>query len=953
MSELPSEPTTATDPFDTATLRAAVLAGWAASDLRFREDANAEEALASGGYADRALIEMLSNGLDAAVSASVPAHIRVVFDGAELRVANTGAALTGAGVAGLATLRASAKRGERETVGHFGVGFTAVRTVTDAPRIVSTSGGVRFDVSATAAAVAQVGSDALDAEVAARTGVIPALRLPWPVDAAEPGPPAGFATEVRLPIRPDAVGAVRDQLAGAGEWLFFALPGLIGLEILDESGTRSWTRVDEDGTSTIGAARFVVVSASGRLPAALLAGRPVEERTRTRWWLSWVRPLDGPAHGVLGAPTPTDERLTLPADLYGTFPVDDTRRRLAPGPATEHLLAAAADGYLELFPGVPAGERWRLIPPEDFPAGPIDGMLRAAVLAALGSAPVLRTALDEPVSPGDAVLVSDLPDEAAPLLAQALPGLLPVPGSAAADRALRRVGVQALPLAQALPALSGLQRASDFWWHLYEALRSAPTDALAGLPVPLVGGALRPGPRGALLPHGVDAGLLARVAREVPTLPVVEPEAAHPLLARLGATPADAAALADHPALLARYADFRAELEDTDPDPDELDDLAVLALDLIVAGGAAVPDVVLTDADDEPWPAQELLAPGAPFAAVLDPDADLPLVHSRWSQAYDRDVLAAAGVRVGLPVISVGDAEVADLPDAADWPGVAADRVTVLADLDLIDDWAGFLALLAADPRAREAVADPAGYSSWWLRRFAVVSGQPLGHYRRPGAGELVGLYDPVPLDLDEALLAGLGFSGSLNDAVADDPEELLARYADPGRTVPAVHVPALTAVVAGLLRSRPDRPLPERVRTLTGAAVPADRALVLNAPYWAQVLDAADLVPGGDDPQAVADALELDLTSQTRMEPLPAGDVTHERVASAALAVEPVSVQIRPGLTVEYRGRAVPVRWWSGPTGLIADGSPQGVGRAVAWAADRWPDRFLAIAALTGELGR
>ena len=940
------------DPFDTATLRAAVLAGWAASDLRFREDANAEEALALGGYAGRALIELLCNGVDAAVSASVDARIRVSFDGAELRVANTGAPLSAAGVAGLATLRASAKRDERQTVGHFGVGFTAVRTVTDAPRIMSTSGGVGFDARATAEAVAELASGALDAEVAARAGVLPALRLPWPLDADEPGPPAGFVTEVRLPIRPEALAAVREQLAGAGEWLFFALPGLRALAIVDESGTRSWTRTDEGGTTTIGASRFAVVQVSGQLPAALLADRPVEERARTRWWLSWVRPLDGFAHGVLGAPVPTDERLTLPADLYGTFPVDDTRRRLAPGPATDFLLAAAGDAYVELVGVTPAGARWRLVPPDDFPAGMIDGTLRSFVLAALGSAPVLRTALDEPVAPGAAVLVSDLPEQAAPLLAQALPGLLRPPESAAADRALRRLGVQAVPLAQAVSTLSGLSRPPQFWWEVYETLRSAPTDALSGLPVPLVGGVLRPGPRGALLPHDVDGGLLDRVAQEVPTLPVVAPEAAHPLLARLGATAADAAVLAEHPALLARYAGFRADLDDDDPDPEELDALATLALDLVVAGGVAVPGVVLTDADDEPWPAEELLAPDAPFAAVLGADADLPQVHARWSQAYHQDVLAAVGVRVGLPVTSVAGQDLADLPDGADWPGVAADQVTVLADLDLIEDWAGFLALLAADRRAREAVADPDSYSSWWMRRFATLSGQPLGHFRRPGPGELVGLYHPVPLDLDEALLAGLGLPSSLSDAAADDADELLARYADPERTVPAVHVPAVTAAVVALLRGEPDRPLPDRVRTLAGTAVPAADALVLDAPWWAQVLDAADQVPGGDDPRAVADALELDLASRTGADPVPPGETTVERTASAALAVEPVSLQVRPGLTVRFRGRDTPVRWWSGANGLIADGSPQGVGRAVAWAAGRWDDRFLAIAALTGEWG-
>ena len=42
------------DPFETAGLRGRVLDAWAASPARFREDANAEEDYALGGYRDRA-----------------------------------------------------------------------------------------------------------------------------------------------------------------------------------------------------------------------------------------------------------------------------------------------------------------------------------------------------------------------------------------------------------------------------------------------------------------------------------------------------------------------------------------------------------------------------------------------------------------------------------------------------------------------------------------------------------------------------------------------------------------------------------------------------------------------------------------------------------------------------------------------------------------------------------
>ena len=114
------------DPFGTAALRAVVMDAWAASPARFREDANAEEALFVGGYVGRVLVELAANAADAARAAGVPAQLRVRLHGNELRVANSGSPLTPAGVAALSSLRASAKRDSLAAVGHFGVGFTAV-----------------------------------------------------------------------------------------------------------------------------------------------------------------------------------------------------------------------------------------------------------------------------------------------------------------------------------------------------------------------------------------------------------------------------------------------------------------------------------------------------------------------------------------------------------------------------------------------------------------------------------------------------------------------------------------------------------------------------------------------------------------------------------------------------------------------------------------------------------
>ena len=139
------------DPVGTAELRRTVLAAWTASPARFREDANAEEDYALGGYRDRVIVELAQNAADAAVRAGVAGRLRLTLRDGTLVAANTGAPLDAAGVAALSTLRASSKRehsvdASRDTtqtiVGRFGVGFAAAAAVSDEPHIASLTGAV-------------------------------------------------------------------------------------------------------------------------------------------------------------------------------------------------------------------------------------------------------------------------------------------------------------------------------------------------------------------------------------------------------------------------------------------------------------------------------------------------------------------------------------------------------------------------------------------------------------------------------------------------------------------------------------------------------------------------------------------------------------------------------------------------------------------------------------------
>ncbi|HEY6424932.1 MAG TPA: hypothetical protein VIY28_17175 [Pseudonocardiaceae bacterium] len=411
-----------TDPFGTAALRDGVLAAWRGSPTRFREDANTESDLALLGYADRLLVELAQNAADAAQRAGAPGHLRVIVEGDELRAANTGTPLDSAGVAALAALRASAKRAG-SSVGRFGVGFAAVLGVTDAPQVVSSSGGVAFSAQRTAQAVA--GDPALRAELRRRGGRPPVLRLVWPVEG---DPPSGFDTEVRLPLRagvdPEALLAAFADEAGD---LLLALPWLHRIDIGDRMLRRDGQDpvLVHDGS---GLRRWRVVRSAGLLPTAALAGLGAE--ARPEWNLCWALPVDGdgiplPLTGeVLHAPTPTAERLTLPARLIGTVPVDSSRRHVHPGPAADLLLGTAARAYPKLAAALAADQRTALVPAAGFPAGEIDAALREAVLEALRGSRWLPGAAGDDVAPAAAqVLDVPLPDLTA-LLADVAPDLL-------------------------------------------------------------------------------------------------------------------------------------------------------------------------------------------------------------------------------------------------------------------------------------------------------------------------------------------------------------------------------------------------------------------------------------------------------------------------------------------------------------------------------------------------
>ncbi|WP_411076976.1 sacsin N-terminal ATP-binding-like domain-containing protein [Streptomyces sp. cmx-10-25] len=1042
--------TDGTDPFGTARLRRGVLDAWGASPARFREDANAEEDLALGGYRDRLVVELAQNAADAARRAGVPGRLRLTLHPADregpaaLAAANTGAPLDAAGAESLSTLRASAKReqgGEGDTgaVGRFGVGFAAVLAVTDEPAVLGRHGGVRWSLAEARELAAEAArySPGLGDELRRRDGHVPLLRLPLP---AEGTAPEGYDTVVVLPLRDAAAHDLAERLLSSiDDALLLTLPGLSEVVVETPEGVRTLRRSEADGYvliedsasdrtggSTSGAHRWRTVGHAGPLDPELLRGRPVEERLRPHWSVTWAVPVDdagAPRYPrttpVVHAPTPTDEPLGIPALLIASLPLDTARRHPAPGPLTDFLVQRAADAYAELLAD------WRPVTtsaldlvPGPFGKGPLDGALREAILDRLPRvgflAPAVPTEELPALRPIEAEVVEGAGAETVNVLAEVFPTLLP----AGLERRpeLRTLGVGRVPLTEAVDRLAGVDRPAGWWWRLYDSLAGVDPDRLTGLPVPLAeeDGDTRSrtaiGPRQVLLPQEGTPPELARLG-----LKVAHPDAAHPLLEKLGALPATPRAiLTTHQVRLAVAASLDVgEIWDEDIDALDAEELAETVLGLVRDAELAPGEepwlgaLALPDEDGELAPAGELVLPGSPFAAVVRED-EIALVDAGLAARWGEQPLTACGVLATFALVRANDLVLdpdevepregdypepddAGLLDAVDvWCEDVLDRlpetpvppvateITAVRDLDLVDDdaWPRALALLASPP-LRDALIEPVrvllpdgrtetvrSYTAWWLRDHPVLDGRRPAGLRAAGTDPLLtGLYDSADATgfEDEQVLRALGVRTSV-PALLDEPggaAELLGRLADPDRDVTAPQLHALYTALADL---DPEQvTLPDELRAVVDGVVTvvdAADAVVADAPDLLPLTAGLPLLPVS--PSRAVDLAEL-FQVRRLSETVEAEVTTSGEEHGVPDAVTALLGPATPGFYVEHeelRAGGVELDWRRTPDGTVHAATLEGVAAGLAWSAGQWPRRFEVAALLedptrTEELSR
>jgi hypothetical protein len=653
---------------------------------------------------------------------------------------------------------------------------------------------------------------------------------------------------------------------------------------------------------------------------------------------------------------------------------------------------APVPGLLNLVPG-PVGR------------GELDARLGGAILRRLpevaflpvaGPAPEGQPAgtVAEPrsrVRPRDALLLGTGLTGLADFLAPVVPNLIAGPTRHPAYAAL---GVRRLPLADLADMLATLDRPPSWWRRLYDVLAAASPEELGelgALPVPLADGRVVRGARGVLLP-GPGLEHSARLA--VLGLRVAHPEAAHPLLARLGAVEATPRSVLGHPATRAAV---EASYDDEDPAP-----IADVVLGLVAAANAErgeyawLADLALPDADGEWCPAGELLLPDGPLAGVVAADAPFGIVAPATLERFGAATLEAAGVLSSFELLTAHDVSLddpdLDVDDAQGWadqirarlPGgtVPPTALEVLAvrDLELVDPdrWPRALELLG-EPPLRAALIEPTrvwladgrhtdvlSYTAWWLRRHVTLGGRHPTELRAADADPLLtGLYDAAgPAGLcqqenhaiaralaDPAIARALGVRTTLADLLAEPggPNELLGRLADPARPVSRPQLRALWAALATAGFTPDEVTPPDRVRAIRGDEVTvadAEEVLVLDAPdLWPMVAARPLVLARHDLAPRLADLLDLPLVSEEvagvvesppRRRPVPP-------VVHAVLPAAPPAYQAHDRLVVD--GLDVP---WRYRDGEVHAAGPEGLACGLAWAAGQWPLRHLLTALLT-----
>lgn len=360
------------------------LDAWRVSPNQVQKDYNEEQALLSGGYADRQILELVQNATDAVIGRS-EARIELRIAGQRLYAANTGAPLDEGGLKALIFGSLSEKRGEE--VGRFGLGFRSLLRLGGTVDFFSAGIAFRFDPSWCASEARQAARLGPDADA-------PGMRLVKALNVANERKLDDVLAELRWAdtvvraqlAAPASTKAMRREI-GAFPTEFLLFPDAdITLDLRDgtekirrlQRATRETVRALLDGDKEqawhVFSRRFTVTDAAAREDAGALHAR---ETIR----MSWAIPAtgrDSPAGRFWNA-FPTQSDSVLPGILDSRWKVNSDRSGLTGQAWNAALMRCAAKLVAENLatlatpddPGRPIGALPTQLERIDAPAAPL------------------------------------------------------------------------------------------------------------------------------------------------------------------------------------------------------------------------------------------------------------------------------------------------------------------------------------------------------------------------------------------------------------------------------------------------------------------------------------------------------------------------------------------------------------------------------------------------------
>lgn len=367
-----------------ASLRSDADAGRQAYAWRVLDERGAAEEMVRDQYTGRYPLELVQNANDAAASPGATGRrVRFVVTPWALLVADEGAGFGDDQVRAICGLARSSKDA-RKSIGHKGLGFKAVREITDRPQIVAAQSSFGFDAERLRHDVTSVlGPSPLPGQR------LPDYAFPYRVTEEDLGPDAatvtalradGFGTILRLPFRagisPEAVSDHLCQSLDPRVLLF-----LDGLERIEVVGTKQDFVAEVARTSndrvelrtSAGIRRFLLYTETIPVPEKSLVeclGRGWSDVEAVR--VAAAVPLDSGGRPErseserLRVYFPTEEAAGLPLILNADFQTELDRRRISSTGDHEPYNAWLADelarfvtgpvagALLEAFPGDPA-----------------------------------------------------------------------------------------------------------------------------------------------------------------------------------------------------------------------------------------------------------------------------------------------------------------------------------------------------------------------------------------------------------------------------------------------------------------------------------------------------------------------------------------------------------------------------------------------------------------------